>query len=76
MFTQRHFEAIATVMSTEMAIANERWPNKETSREQVRYVAMHLGDMFAQHNERFNRERYYAACGLNKDGSLIDGGSK
>lgn len=64
MFTQRHFEAIAEVINAEL-----NTEQSQVGKRAVRNTAIRLAGLFRQHNERFNREKFYAACGLNAEGN-------
>jgi hypothetical protein len=64
MFTQRHFEAVAQVISRELDSATS-----QVGKRQVRNVALGLADLFKTTNPRFNRQKFYVACGLNHEGN-------
>lgn len=51
-FTKRHFEAIAEILSG------------YTDSSKVRMLTAELADLFEETNSRFNRERFYTACGM------------
>lgn len=65
MFTQRHFEAIAKVIAKEL-----EWFQNHSERRAITIVARSLADEFARDNERFDRQKFYAACGLNVEGNF------
>lgn len=60
MFTRKHFDLIAKVISLELA-----WYQNPNANKAIRTVARSLADKFAEENPRFDREKFYAACGFN-----------
>ena len=65
MFTQRRFEAIAEVINAEL-----NTEQSQVSKRAVHNTAQRLAGLFRQHNERFDRQEFYAACGLDEHGTL------
>ena len=61
MFTRKHFDAVAEVISKELL-----WFQNPLANKAIRTVARSLADEFAKDNPRFDRERFYAACGFDK----------
>jgi hypothetical protein len=59
MFTRKHFDVIAEVISKELL-----WFQNPNGNKAIRTVARSLADKFADDNPRFDREKFYAACGL------------
>lgn len=64
MFTQRHFEAIASIINDEL-----NSPTGRANRLILRNLAHRFASEFEQHNPRFNLLKFYAACGLDEDGN-------
>lgn len=60
--TKKHFEAFAALLAGELAIARSQRSQKTI--DAVKNIIRSTGDIFAQANPRFDRERFYAACGL------------
>ena len=64
--TKKHFEAIASVLAGEIALAANRGDPEQFRA--VNNICRSLADLFKQDNARFDRERFYTACGLRSDG--------
>lgn len=67
MFTTRHYQAVADVISDamenmEQTDTREVFLNGKTAG--IEEVATTLADMFAHDNERFSRSTFLAACSL------------
>lgn len=60
MMTKQNFEAMANLISAERAMTtpgSEAW-------HRVRGLAFSMSDYFYRNNPRFDRMRFYAACGF------------
>lgn len=68
MASQKDYQKMADILAGEIAC----YPNDidVDIRLAIRRVALSTADMFAQDNPRFNRARFYVACGLTEDGEL------
>lgn len=63
--TKKHFEKFAAMFAGEIALARSAASQGNFDRvTQVRNIIFSSADIFAQDNPRFDRERFYAACGL------------
>jgi hypothetical protein len=61
--SRKHFEAIAAILHAELVVSPT-----EAEYNRVRGIILSLADKFAGFNVNFNREIFYKACGLTKDG--------
>jgi len=61
--TRRHYIAFAAIIAGEVACLA---PHERERRETLRRVMLSTADMFARDNGRFDRDRFYAACGLDR----------
>ena len=68
MFTKRHFDAIAEIFNSEL-----HSPTGRSNRLILRNLAHRFASEFETYNPRFDVQKFYAACGLNKDGNPISG---
>ena len=59
MFTKQHFEAIADIIKS----AQTKYRGC-TANELYNYIAEDFADYLEGQNERFNRDKFYQACGL------------
>jgi hypothetical protein len=66
--TKALFEKMAALFFGEMAIARSQ--RSRVVMTSVRAIILSTADIFAQSNERFDRERFYLASGLDKDGMI------
>lgn len=65
------YERVAGLLAGELALAsNNDSAVGNAERQMVRAIALSMADIFAQDNERFDRERFYLAVGLTADGEL------
>lgn len=64
--TRKQFRRIAAILAGDLATATD-----EPMREKVRHIALSLSDVCCDANPYFDRRRFYVACGLSADGSLI-----
>ena len=63
--TKKHFQAFANTLRTDMEETARRWPTKlEETRRAVTYAAYAFTRVAQDDNPRFDRERFYKACGL------------
>ncbi len=71
MFTQKHYEAAAKVITDlPTGMDDPYWTMGDTSsREQV---AKRFCDLFASQNEKFNKQRFLDACGIAEDSVIRD----
>lgn len=58
--SRKHYTAIAAIIAGDYATAAN-----DGERNKVRAIALSLADVFARENAGFNRDRFYAACGIN-----------
>ena len=62
MMSRKHYIAIAS------AIAREYLESRNIDeRKTLKFVARNLADVCAADNSRFDRERFYLACGIEKE---------
>lgn len=66
--SRKDYVALAAVIAGEVACAGGNKDKLRTSSN----IARSMADVFARGNERFNRETFYAACGLDKTGGFPD----
>jgi hypothetical protein len=59
--TKKHYEAIAKALKTHKP--HENWLNKHT---QYELMVCDLAAYFAQDNPRFDKYKFYEACGIEK----------
>lgn len=59
-FTKRHFEAIAAIFRA--------WTDDPCYEDDLTCIARDFADLFGEHNERFDREKFLSACGLGSEG--------
>jgi hypothetical protein len=57
--TRKHFVRIAGILAGDLATCST-----EGERLKVRGIALSLADMFLQENSNFDRQRFYAAVGI------------
>lgn len=70
--SRKDYRAIADVIAGEVATA----PTTDDARRQatlrtLRNVMLSTADVMARDNARFNRARFYTACGFESDGSRV-----
>lgn len=63
--SRKHYQKVADILAGELAY----YPSAPVHHT-VRRIALSLADMFKQDNARFDRAKFYAACGLTEDGNL------
>ena len=68
MFTKRHYEAIAAVIS----MHTEKAKHGAIYGAETEMVANSLAKMFAAGNPAFNRSRFMTACGIAKPSKIGD----
>lgn len=64
--TRKHYEKFAALFAGEKALLDS-WTNGPlytTRMTLLRNIILSTADIFAQDNPRFDRERFYTACGL------------
>lgn len=57
--SRKHYVEVAAILAGDLATASN-----EGERNKVRGIALSLADMFKRDNSRFDRERFYAAVGI------------
>lgn len=57
--TKKHFIKIAAILAGDLATSTT-----DRERLKVRGITLSFADMFAQENPNFDRERFYAAVGI------------
>ena len=57
--SRRHFEAVAAILAGERAMATT-----DAERRSIDNIARSLADVFKRDNGRFDRDRFYSACGM------------
>lgn len=63
--TRKDYIKFAGLFAGEMALAQSAASQGDFARvTQVRNIVLSTADIFAQDNPRFDRERFYTACGL------------
>ena len=62
--TKRHFEQLARIIRTAATDADGA-PGRETAR----LIALKVADLCKGENPRFNKSRFFEACGLNNIGT-------
>lgn len=63
--TRKDYVKFAAMLAGEMAIAQDKVGTKrEVAVDAVRCIILMTADIFAQDNPRFDRQRFYEACGL------------
>jgi hypothetical protein len=60
MFTRQHYKAIAAIINDNGANCGE----KVSGRQVAKWISLALSDYFADDNERFNRQKFLDACGI------------
>lgn len=69
--TQKHFVAIAAIFAGELAVYSIPTPSGPSlGALAVRGVILSQADYFLRENPRFNRGKFYLACGLTSEGFL------
>lgn len=69
--TRKDYVKFAAMLAGELALAKSRCGILAVADcLRVKGIILSIADLFAQDNSRFDRERFYVACGLNADGSL------
>ncbi len=71
----RDYEKFAAIIAGEIALAEHRAKGThstdvligESARQTAVNIARSFADMAKQDNERFDRDKFYAACGLRND---------
>lgn len=66
--SRKDYESLAAVINGERACAGG---NKDRLRT-ASNIARSMADVFKRDNSRFDRERFYAACGLDSTGGFPD----
>lgn len=61
--SRKDYEAIASVIRGEIAIAENVY-NDDVARRTAVSIARSIAERFAQDNLRFDRSKFYAACGM------------
>lgn len=69
--SRKHYEAVAKAIRNELDIwANEQYLSGDKAyasrvvHDATRGIARELADTFASDNSRFDRQRFYRACGI------------
>lgn len=62
MMSRKDYQKFADLFAGEFALARHR--NDATAVLQIRHIVASSGDIFAQDNPRFQRERFYTAAGF------------
>ena len=64
--SQKDYEKIASIFSAEVAMVASLSNSdiKKSAQYSLRNVVLSMADHFAQTNPRFNREKFYTACGM------------
>ena len=57
--SRKHFEAVAAILAGERALATTA-----AERRRIDNIARSLADVFKRDNGRFDRQRFYNACGV------------
>lgn len=57
--TRKHYVAVAAILAGERALATT-----DEQRRMTDNIARSIADVFKRDNGRFDRERFYAACGM------------
>lgn len=65
--SKKDFEAFARLFAGELAVHKDNWSYLMV----IRGIILSTADLFARANSRFDRETFYRASGLAKDGSLL-----
>ena len=65
--TRKHYQATADVIRGQLT--HHPRPNWNGA---VATIARRMADLFANDNDRFRRDLFYAACGLNAEGFPIE----
>jgi hypothetical protein len=66
MTTRRDFDAHAELIRSGLERLDPLFDTP--ARDAISYIARGLADLHASSNPRFDRQRYYHACGLNEQG--------
>jgi hypothetical protein len=68
--SRKHYNAVASVLSGQLtgpAPLTASWDvERQTERRVIENVARGLSNLFADDNPNFDRERFLAACGVDK----------
>lgn len=60
---RKDYIAFRNLLAGEMAVARSNDLNAQAT---VRNIILSVADVFAQNNPRFDREKFYQACGMKK----------
>jgi hypothetical protein len=66
--SRKDYVALAAVIAGEVACAGGNKYKLRTASN----VARSMADVFKRDNSRFDRQRFYTACGLDETGGVID----
>lgn len=66
--TRKHYNEIANVISAEVALVAKLYKShiKLSAQYTIRNIVLSLADVLARDNDRFDRKRFYDACGLDE----------
>lgn len=66
--TEKHFKALATIVREHKCVGDPQlWDAPRNGDEERKILAYKIANLCASLNERFDRARFYEACGVTLD---------